>query len=75
MNTLRKRIEDELNGLDPTSLVAVYEYLRAIKAIRPAPGGGAEGEGAPSIEEVRRQTSTSSSDWSEAVRGDRDERI
>ena len=74
MNTLRKKIEEELHELDASSLVAVYEYLRAIKAVRPE-AGEVSGARAPSIEEVREKTSRSTSDWGEAVCSDRDERV
>jgi len=73
MNTLRRRIEEELNSLDSQAMVALYEYLRQMKRVREH--REEPRVRAPSIQEILELTSTSASEWAETICEERDERV
>lgn len=73
MTILRQKIEDELNALDNQAMAAVYEHLRQMNRLRISPRK--RRIAAPDIDRVLELTSSSKSSWSEAVLGDREERL
>lgn len=73
MTTLRQKIEQELNALDNQSMVAVYEHLRQMNRLRRSPRKRRTEPA--NIDTVLELTSSSKSNWADAVSVDREERL
>lgn len=65
---LKELVKKEIDDLGTDELVIISEQIRLFKRLRPLPAP------APSIDEIRKLTSTSKSSWAEEVIRERQER-
>ena len=73
MTLLKKKIEDELNHLDPRDMPTIYEYLRQLSRLRRVPAHKVSVR-LPSIQHLHELTATSKGSWSESLILEREER-